>query len=123
MRLTYAKIYFILAQNVKNRVAFPAGGAYDAPPDPLVVRGFVPSAIAASRLRRLHFPQISQDLSLPKSLPIIMRDILRWLPARQRIEYSSGFQPVVRVPRVVRQMSLSGTRKNKEINVNYLEIV
>ena len=39
-----------------------AGGAYDAPPDPLVVRGFLPSAIAASRLRRLHFPQISQDL-------------------------------------------------------------
>src|SRR6218665_16400 len=37
--------------------------AYDAPPDPLVVRGFLPSAIAASRFRRLHFPQISQDLS------------------------------------------------------------
>src|SRR6218665_3058852 len=50
----------------------------------------------------------------------IMRDILHWLPARQRIEYSSGFQPVVRVPQVVRQMSLSGTRKNKEININYL---
>src|SRR6218665_2011001 len=31
----------------------PAGGAYDAPPDPLVGRGFLPSAIAASRLRRL----------------------------------------------------------------------
>ena len=27
--------------------------------------------------------------------------------------YSSGFQPVVRVPQVVRQMSLGGTRKNK----------
>lgn len=29
-------------------------GAYDAPPDPLVVRGFLPSAIAVSRLRRLN---------------------------------------------------------------------
>src|SRR6218665_581747 len=28
-------------------------GAYDALPDPLVVRGFLPSAIAVSRLRRL----------------------------------------------------------------------
>src|SRR6218665_1366398 len=43
----------------KNRVGFwgsapdPAGGPYDAPPDPLVVRGFLPSAIAVSRLRRL----------------------------------------------------------------------
>src|SRR6218665_2877152 len=43
-----------------------AGGAYDAPPDPLIVRDFLHSAIAASRLRRLHFPQISQDLSPPK---------------------------------------------------------
>ena len=32
--------------------------AYDAPPDPLVGRGFLPSAIAASRLRRLQFPQL-----------------------------------------------------------------
>jgi len=32
--------------------SLPAGGAYDAPPDTLVVRGFLPSAIAASRLRR-----------------------------------------------------------------------
>ena len=30
-----------------------AEGAYDAPPDPLVVWGFLPSAIAVSRLRRL----------------------------------------------------------------------
>ena len=63
-------MYSILAQNVKNCVGFwadPAGGAYDAPPYPLVVRGFLPSAIAASRLRRLHFPKFSQDLSPPKS--------------------------------------------------------
>jgi len=37
-----------LAWNVQNRVGFwssapdPAGGAYDAPPDPLVRRGFLP---------------------------------------------------------------------------------
>src|SRR6218665_2396148 len=30
-----------------------AGGAHDAPPDPLVVSGFLPSAICVSRLRRL----------------------------------------------------------------------
>src|SRR6218665_3175632 len=34
-------------------VSDPAGGAYDAIPDPLVVRGFLSSAIAVSRLRRL----------------------------------------------------------------------
>src|SRR6218665_717558 len=39
---------------------------YDAPPDPLVVRGFLPSAIVASRLRGLHFSKFSQDLSPPK---------------------------------------------------------
>src|SRR6218665_1319462 len=45
---------------VQNRVGSwgsapdPAGAAYDAPPDPLVVMGFLPSAIAASRLRRLN---------------------------------------------------------------------
>src|SRR6218665_441737 len=38
-------------------------GAHDAPPDPLVARGFLPSAIAASRLRRLHFSQFFQYLS------------------------------------------------------------
>src|SRR6218665_576298 len=31
--------------------------AHDAPPDPLVVRGFLPSAIAASRLWRLQVPR------------------------------------------------------------------
>src|SRR6218665_1360210 len=30
-----------------------AGGSYDPPPDPLVVRVFLPSAIAVLRLRRL----------------------------------------------------------------------
>src|SRR6218665_3210774 len=32
-------------------------GSLRRSPDPLVVRGFLPSAIAASRLRRLHFPR------------------------------------------------------------------
>jgi len=47
---------------VRKRICFwgsapdPAGGAYDAPPDPLVVKGFLPSAIAAPRLQRLQFP-------------------------------------------------------------------
>jgi len=40
-------------------------GAYDATPDPLIVRGFLPSAIAASGLRRLHFPQFFQYLLFP----------------------------------------------------------
>jgi len=31
----------------------PRWGAYDAPSDPLVVRGFLPSAITVSRLRHL----------------------------------------------------------------------
>src|SRR6218665_1081071 len=31
----------------------PRWESYDAPPDPLVVRGFLPSAIAVLRLRRL----------------------------------------------------------------------
>ena len=45
----------IFALNVQNCIGFwgsapdLAGGAYDAPPDPLVVKGFLPSAIAASR--------------------------------------------------------------------------
>src|SRR6218665_2530441 len=39
----------------------PCWVAYDAPPDPLVVRGFLPSAIAASRLQRLIL------LELPKN--------------------------------------------------------
>ena len=47
-------MYSVWVWNVQNRVGFwgsapdPAGGAYDAPQDPLVVRGFLPSAIAAS---------------------------------------------------------------------------
>ena len=57
---------------IQNRVRFwvsapdPAGGAYDAPPDPLVVRGFLPSAIAASRLRRLQCPQSDVLVSIPQ---------------------------------------------------------
>src|SRR6218665_822400 len=57
-------MYSILASNVQNHVGFwgsapdPAGGAYDAPPDPLVARGFLPSAIAASHLRHLQYPHL-----------------------------------------------------------------
>ena|SRR5688572_3245904 len=42
-----------LASNAQNCAD---GGAYDAPPYPLVVRSFLPSAFAASRLRRSQFP-------------------------------------------------------------------
>src|SRR6218665_2067145 len=55
----------------------PAAGAYDAPPDPLVGRGFLPLATAASRLRRLQFPQLTclymyvknSHISCPESTP------------------------------------------------------
>src|SRR6218665_880592 len=33
--------------------------SYDAPLDPLVGRGFLPSAIASSRLRRMQFPRLT----------------------------------------------------------------
>src|SRR6218665_1139983 len=39
-----------------------AEGAYDAPSDSLVGRGFLPSAIAASRLWRLQFPGLGRAL-------------------------------------------------------------
>src|SRR6218665_1701324 len=38
----------------------PRWGAYDTPPDLLVGRGFLPSAIAASRLRHLQFPKLGR---------------------------------------------------------------
>src|SRR6218665_4166521 len=47
----------------------PGGGAYDAPPDPLVVRGFLPSAIAASRLRRLQFFKLGRSMIQKIQLP------------------------------------------------------
>src|SRR6218665_3889112 len=37
----------------------PARGGYDAPSDPLHVRGFLPSAIAASGIWRLQFPRLT----------------------------------------------------------------
>src|SRR6218665_2036869 len=48
----------------------PRGGAYDAPPDPLVARGFLPSAIAASRLRRLQFPHGLKSNSIKERCPM-----------------------------------------------------
>ena len=68
MRLTRAQNVLHLAWNVQNRVGFwgsvpdPAGGAYDALPDPLVVRGFLPSAIAVSCLRHLQFSQLRRPM-------------------------------------------------------------
>jgi len=57
----YHKMYFILAENVQNRFRAPDPlGSLRRSPDRLVVRGFLPSAIAAS------CPQLSQLLS-PKS--------------------------------------------------------
>src|SRR5688572_22698865 len=58
-----------LASYAQNCVGFwgsapdPDGGAYDAPHAyPLVVRGFLPSAIAASRLRRSQFHLPNSDI-------------------------------------------------------------
>src|SRR6218665_3427758 len=48
----------------------PRRGAYDAPPDPLVARGFLPSAIAASRLRRLQFPHGLKSNSIKERWPM-----------------------------------------------------
>src|SRR6218665_3976254 len=47
----------------------PRWGSLRRPPDPLVVRGFLPSAIAASRLWRLHYPQFC-PISLPQIFAI-----------------------------------------------------
>ena len=64
-----------LASNAQNCVGFwgsapdPDGGAYDAPPYPLVVRGFLPSAIAASRLRRSQFPLPHSDILVCQNPP------------------------------------------------------
>src|SRR5688572_7853223 len=46
----------------------PRRGAYDAPPYPLVVRGFLPSAIAASRLRLSQFPPLRHSTRSPQLL-------------------------------------------------------
>src|SRR6218665_2084835 len=45
----------------------PRWGSLRAPSDPLVIRGFLPSASAASRLRRLQYPIPCSDvlLSIP----------------------------------------------------------
>src|SRR6218665_2274881 len=47
----------------------PRWGAYDDPPDPLVVRGFLPSAIAASRLQRLILLELPQNKNSPPVSP------------------------------------------------------
>ena len=74
-------MHSILAWNVQNCVGFwgsapdPAGGAYDAPPYPLVGRGFLPWAIAALRLRHMQFPRLTclyakkSNISCPEFTP------------------------------------------------------
>src|SRR6218665_531445 len=84
MRFTRAENVLHLARNVQNRVGFwgsapdPAGGAYDASQDPLVVRGFLPSAISASRFRRLQFSKLRRPTVYnPKnSTPTFLGDTL-----------------------------------------------
>src|SRR6218665_1789224 len=48
----------------------PRGGSYDAPTDLLVARGFLPSAIAASRLWRLQFPHGLKFNSIKERWPM-----------------------------------------------------
>src|SRR6218665_4120465 len=58
----------------------PRWGAYDAPPYPLVGRGFLPSEIAHSRLRRLQFPPLAclyAKTEIPES-----QSLKRWPPWR-----------------------------------------
>src|SRR6218665_1568 len=61
----------ILASNAQNRFCFwgsapdPTGGAYDAPPDTLVTKGFLLSAVAASRLRHSQFELLARSHKHP----------------------------------------------------------
>src|SRR6218665_4004874 len=54
----------------------PRGG-YDPPPDPPVAGGFLPSAIAASRLRRLQFPHGLKSNSIKEGCPMRLGGNLR----------------------------------------------
>src|ERR1700733_7667559 len=49
----------------------PAGGAYDAPPDPLIVRGFLPSAIETSRVPR-SYSRIFHPIGYSNRGPILV---------------------------------------------------
>ena len=49
----WLEMFKIASVSGAPRSGVPRWGAYDALPDPLVVKGFLPSAIAFSRLRRL----------------------------------------------------------------------
>ena len=66
-------MYSILAWSAENGFDFwgytpsPVGGTYDASPDPLVVRGFLPSAFAGSGLRRLQVPDSHVLVGTPAS--------------------------------------------------------
>src|SRR6218665_2063522 len=70
--------------------------AYTALPDSLVVKAYLPSAIAASHLRRLHFPQYPQYLSPQSSFIHIehlysasSRKLLRSAPNTSTVKQSS----------------------------------
>jgi len=66
----------ILVWNAQNRFRFwgsasdPAGRAYDAPPDPLVVKGFLLSSIAASSLWHSQFELLSRSHKHPQLLDL-----------------------------------------------------
>ena len=58
----------------------PRLGAYDAPPSPLIAIGFVPSALAASRLRAFgacNFTHYVQGLSPPKQKVLVTSLLLK----------------------------------------------
>src|SRR6218665_1451260 len=68
-------MYSVLASNIQNCVGFwgsapdPAGGAYDAPPDPLVVRA---SCLWQSQLRAFgacNYPDAHVLVGIPASKP------------------------------------------------------
>src|SRR6218665_2267620 len=66
----------------------PRWGAYDAPPDPLVVRVFLPSAIAASRLRRLQLPHTHVLVGTLASRPRL--HLLYFAPQLPSSGYATG---------------------------------
>ena len=70
----------------------PHWGSLRRSPDPLIVRGFLPLAIAASRLRRLHFPQFSRFLS-PQVLHRFSPLLLTPLPLSQTVTLSRTPSP------------------------------
>src|SRR6218665_86987 len=81
----------ILASNAQNRFGFwgsapdPTGGAYDAPPDSLVTKGFLLSAMAALRLRHSQFELLARSHKHPHLLDIKFFSLCR-LPLFNSVE-------------------------------------